>query len=199
MRRLNRYCLERQKPCMSWNPQNCFNIATLKPFSERGLNIFQIEWKARMLCRRYFNGDVAEKVFRREFNASSRDLLATFCKMERRIDNSLFRCLFATSVFEARRITSAGMVLVNGIQAERPSQYLNDGDVLQIKPEYAEYIYTRATHPMIRLWSFIPKYLEVNFSNLSAVFLHEPQFDQVPHPFSRLVIDNAAGFYSKRG
>lgn len=168
------------------------------PLNERNLNLFQLEWKSKTLCRLYFNGDVKERIFRREFNRNKRNIFLTICNMECRVDNVLFRSMFAHSVFEARRMASSGMVLLNGNEIKRPGLQLTEGDVLQIKPSRAYESYLKSHHPMIRLWSFIPNYLEVNFPTLSTVLLHKPMFDQIPNPYPRYMIDNTSAFYSKR-
>jgi small subunit ribosomal protein S4 len=163
------------------------------------MNIFQIEWKAKALGRLYFNGDVGEHVFRRAYNANKRNLFDTLCYMERRVDNVLFRCMFASSVFNARRMASTGQVIVNGTRIWRPGYSLSDGDIIQIHPAAAPGVYGAVNHPMIRLWSFIPAYLEVNHANLSAVFMRAPKFEEIPSPYPKSMIENMSAFYSKRG
>lgn len=198
MRRLHRYCLTRQHVKMSWNPRNCFNVLERKPLNERHLNIFQVEWKSKALCRQYFNGDVTERSFKKVFEDSKRNMLLTIGNMERRVDNVLFRSLFASSVFLARKMASSGHVLVNGKRIWRPGVALSDGDVLQILPAVAPRVYRNINHPMIRLWSFLPEYLEVNFATLSTVFLRQPRWPEIPSPYPKTMIENFAAFYSKR-
>ena len=98
-------------------------------------------------------------------------MVETLGNMERRIDNALFRCMFASSIFQARKMISNGQVLVNGELTRKPSHTLQDGDMLQILPAIAPRVYRLTNHPMIRLWAFVPQYLEVNYSTLSAIFL----------------------------
>lgn len=199
MRRLNKICMLRQQVRMSWSPLNCYNVIQRRPLNERHLNRFQIEWKSRAFCRAYFNGDVTEHVFRRIFNENHRNLFYTIKKMERRVDNVLFRCMFASSVFSARKMASSGMVLVNGERIWQPSLNLADGDVLQIMPSLARSVHRTSLHPMMRYWSFIPAYLEVNFATLSAIYLRNPEYDEIPNPYPRAMVESTANFYSKRG
>ncbi|PJF19603.1 hypothetical protein PSACC_00544, partial [Paramicrosporidium saccamoebae] len=119
----------------------------------------------------------------------------TLSNMERRVDNILFRSLFATSVFQARRMASSGQVLVNGERIWRPGHTVQDGDIVQIFPQAAPGVYRIVNHPMIRLWSFVPTYLEVNYANLSAVFLRSPKLEEIPSPYPRYMVDNMAAFY----
>jgi len=184
---------------MSWNPRNCFNIIERRPLNERHLNIFQLEWKSKALCRLYFNGDLSERSFKSMFNSSKRNMLETLGNMERRVDSALFRCMFASSIYQARKMVSSGHVLINGELTHKPSHSLQDGDMLQILPTVAPRVYRLTNHPMIRLWAFVPQYLEVNHSTLSGVFLRQPLLHEIPSPYPRQMVDNLAAFYSKRG
>lgn len=199
MRRLHRYCLQRQQPKMSWNPINCFNITLRKPLNDRHLNLFQYQWKSKALCRLYFNGDVTERCFLRAFNLEKRDIYRTLSYMERRVDNILFRSLFCSSVFQARKLASSGQVLVNGKRILRPGHILEAGDLLQIAPSSRPQVLRSALHPMIRLWAFLPRYLEVDYSTLSLVLVKQPSFKDIPSPFPKQMIDAMGAFYSKRG
>lgn len=200
MRRLFRYCLQRQQPQMSWAIQNCYNIINAKPLNERHLNLFQLSWKSKTLVRKFFNGDVTEHSFLKEYKKNHRNFFETLLSLERRLDNTLFRCMFAESVHSARALASSGCVLINNEKVTRPSHQLKDGDVIQIKPTISPTtrIHKLSKHPMINFWSFIPSYLEVDHSTLSAVYLRKPCFDEIPHPFPRYMIDNTSSFYSKK-
>lgn len=184
---------------MSWNPRNCFNVLERRPINERHLNIFQLEWKSKALCRLYFNGDVSERMFKQVYNRSNRNMIATLGNMERRADSVVFRSMFASSIFAARKMVSAGQILVNGERIRRPGLQLGDGDVLQVAPQLAPRVYRNVNHPMIRMWAFLPSYLEVNLPTLSTVFLRQPSFAELPSPYPRPMIDNCAAYYSKRG
>lgn len=198
MRRLHKYCLKRIQPKLSWNPRNCYNLSRFQPLNERNLNIFQIEWKSKTLCRLFFNGDVTNTTFKRTYEQFNRDMLQTLGQMEHRVDNVVFRSMFASSVFAARKLVSEGKVLVNGRRVTFPDQRLKVGDVLQIDPKHADKVRSLADHPFIRLWSFIPSYLEVSFSSLSSSLIRAPSFVEIPHPFPRRMVNSFAAFYSKR-
>lgn len=198
MRRLFRYCLQRQQMQMSWAIQNCYNIINAKPLNERHLNLFQLGWKSKTFVRKFFNGDVTEHSFLKEYKNNHRNFFETLISLERRLDNTLFRCMFAESIHSARALASSGKVLVNNETITRPSHLLKDGDVIQIKRESSFLVHKFANHPMIRFWSFIPSYLEVDHFTLSAVYLRKPNFNEIPHPFPRYMIENASSFYAKK-
>jgi len=198
MRRLHRYCLKRIQPKLSWNPRNCYNLSRWQPLLERNLNIFQIEWKSKAQCRLFFNGDVTDTIFKRTYNKNHRNMNLTLAAMEHRADNVLFRSILASSVFAARKMISEGKVSINGRRITYPDCRLGTGDIIQVDPKYAESVRSLVNHPLIRLWSFIPAYLEVSFSSLSAMVIREPTMAEIPHPFPKVMLENFAAFYSKR-
>lgn len=198
MRRLHKYCLKRGQPKLSWNPRNCYNVAKFQPLNERNLNIFQIEWKSKTLCRLFFNGDVTDNVFKRTYIRNHRNMNQTLGDMERRADNVIFRSMFSSSVFSARKMISEGKVSVNGRRITFPDFRLKEGDILQIDPKQAEKVRSLANHPLIRLWAFTPSYLEVSHSSLSASLIRQPAIEEIPHPFPKTMLQNFAAFYSKR-
>lgn len=122
----------------------------------------------------------------------------TLSSMENRADNVVFRSLFSSSIFAARKMISDGKVLVNGRRVLYPDFRLRPGDILQIDPKHAESVRSLVQHPLIRLWSFIPSYLEVSFSSLSTSLISIPELSQIPHPFPKTMIENLSAFYSKR-
>lgn len=197
MRRPNRYCLTRQLVRMSWNPQNCYNITQRKPLNDRHLNLYQTEWKSKALGRMYFGGDITESTFRKLFASSGRNIFQTLSQLEKRLDNLVFRCMLASSVFQARKMVSTGQILVNGDRVRSPGHLIKVGDVLQVNTNVAANVYKFADHPMIRIWSFIPAYLEVDYATLSAVLIKEPQYSEIPNPFPRHTIENMNAFYTK--
>lgn len=183
---------------MSWNPKNCFNIAQWQPLAERNLNIFQIEWKSKTLGRLYFNGDVTDNIFKRTYEKAHRSMYGTLVAMEHRLDNMVFRAMFASSVFSARKMISEGNVLVNGRRVTYPDYRVKEGDLVQMDKAAAEHVQSLANHPYVRMWAFIPAYLEVSFSSLSAIMIREPKLEEIPSPLPRRLIDNMGSFYSKR-
>lgn len=184
---------------MSIVPENCYNIVTWKPLPEDRLNIFQMNWKNRTLGRLYYNGDVTTRTFMITYKACHRDMHATLGMMERRLDNVLFRSLFAESIFEARRMVSAGAVTLNGTPNKIPSHFMKDGDMLQIVPEWWEHARKIADDPWARCWAFIPRYLEVSRTAMATVFLQDPQIHEIPSPYPQRLIDYMAAFYSRKG
>ncbi len=198
MRRLHKYCLKRDQVKLSWNPRNCYNLHRWQPLVERNLNIFQIEWKSKAQCRLFFNGDVTDSIFKRTFYKCGKDMNATIESMEKRADNILFRSMFASSIYSARKMINSGFVTLNGNKIRHPNQRLSEGDVLQIVPKFSFNTHSLISHPFARLWSFLPRYIDVSYSSLTSTLIQKPTFSEVPHPFTPTMISNWAAFYSKR-
>ena len=96
-------------------------------------------------------------------------------------------------------MVSEGRVLVNGTRVTWPDYRMKNGDLLQIDPKYWKEIYSQAQNPFMRIWSFIPSYLEVSYPTLSTILVSPPKFNQIPSPYPRFMIENMGAFYSKRG
>ncbi|GLB41049.1 putative nam9 protein [Lyophyllum shimeji] len=58
-----------------------------------------------------------------------------FAEVERRIDVFLFRCCFAQSVYEARRLVIHGDVMLNGKQHQNANTRLAPGDMVSVNPD----------------------------------------------------------------
>jgi small subunit ribosomal protein S4 len=199
MRRPHRYCLARQQIKMSMHPANCYNMAHYKLLDEQNLNLYQINWKSRTLCRLYYNGDLQERSFRRVYERCNRNIYDTLTTMERRLENVVFRSLFSESIFSARKMVSDGAVLLNGKVNKNPSTEMQDGDILQISKERLSKVFELASNPWIKMWAFIPKYLEVSHMLPGAVFIRQPEITEIPSPYPLKTVSNMAAWYSKAG
>ncbi|KIM76934.1 hypothetical protein PILCRDRAFT_825945 [Piloderma croceum F 1598] len=58
-----------------------------------------------------------------------------FMEVERRIDVFIFRCCFAHSVYEARRLVIHGYVLLNGKKHQNANTRLAPGDMVSVDPK----------------------------------------------------------------
>lgn len=55
--------------------------------------------------------------------------------LERRLDNVVYRLLFASSRREARQMVSHGLIFVNGRPLDIPSYAVKEGDVIEARPK----------------------------------------------------------------
>lgn len=197
MRRPDRYCPFRMKPKMSWHPNNCYVLWNWSPRPERTMNLYQTQFYAKSHCRLYFNGDVTNSYFKRIHRAYNKNVFDTLIHMERRLDNILFRSMFASSVFVARQMVAGGMICVNGRQELRASFAVSDNDLIHVVPQAAPLVYGRLKNEFMKMWAFIPSYLEVDYATLAISFLRKPVFSEIPHPFPKRMLDDLNGYYYK--
>jgi ribosomal protein S4 len=197
MRRPFRYCVWRKQVKMSIDPRNCFSLAHQTGIDERGLNLYQSRWKCKTLCRHYFCGDVTETTFKRVFLENKRDIFCTLESLESRVDNLLFRAHFASSIYQARKIVSDGGIMVNGRKSTFASKRLDSGDLVQVTPKFKKQMMEIAENHFLKLWAYIPKYLEVDYEILSFVLVQRPEFDDIPSPYPKDMIRKMGAHYQR--
>jgi ribosomal protein S4 len=70
-----------------------------------------------------------------------------FMEVERRIDIFIFRCCFAHSVYEARRLVVHGYVLLNGKKHQNANTRLAPGDMVSVDPEAIRFLQPEKDQP----------------------------------------------------
>lgn len=197
MRRPFRYCVWRKQVKMSTDPRNCFSLAHQTGVEERGLNLFQTRWKCKTLCRQYYNADLTETTFKRFFCDNKRDIFKTLETLECRVDTLMFRSHLAHSVYHARKIVNDGGVLINGKKSKFASQILAPGDLVQVGDKFREQVLTVPDNPFLKLWGYVPKYLQVDYEIMSFVLISKPKFDEIPSPYPREMVRKMGAFYQR--
>ncbi|PFH51619.1 hypothetical protein AMATHDRAFT_142064 [Amanita thiersii Skay4041] len=126
-----------------------------------------------------------------------------FAEIERRIDIFIFRCCFAHSVYEARRLVIHGDVLLNGKKHTDANTRLAPGDMVSVNPDAIRFFKPRQPGhddvnnydaqkeeaeksdkklsltpfylpPYASPWLFIPSYIEPSFKTCSAIYVRHP-------------------------
>ncbi|KAF7313826.1 S4 RNA-binding domain-containing protein [Mycena chlorophos] len=133
-----------------------------------------------------------------------------FSEVERRIDVLIFRCCFAPSIYEARRLVTHGNVLLNAKKHTNANTRLAPGDMFSVRPSAlrilqpqkdpaeSDNITSRVPDAPAELtpfnlpfyaspWLFIPAYLEVSFATCSAIYVRHPtarpEYSEIPTPY----------------
>ncbi len=165
-------------------------IKARKSVSEYGKQLIEKQ-KAK-----YIYG-INEKQFKRYFREISNkkgsvsELL--FQKMERRLDNIVFRLGFAPSRRKARQLVSHGHLLVNGRKSRTPSTELKIGDIISIRSGSAK------KEPFLKLSETLKKYQVLNFLSLDlkkmeGKLVSMPNIEELKPTFNiSLIVE----FYSK--
>lgn len=155
------------------------------------LSEYGIRLREKQKCKRIY--EVLEGQFRRYFEIAERmpgdtgkNLLQL---LERRLDNTLYRCGFAASRTQARQIVTHGHVRVKGRRVSIPSYLVGPGDEIEVEPlgivrENAEKAAGRR----------IPEWVEVDLSNLRARVVKLPSREMIDTEVEeRLIVE----FYSR--
>ncbi|HIE08769.1 MAG TPA: 30S ribosomal protein S4 [Armatimonadetes bacterium] len=140
------------------------------------LSEYGIRLREKQKCKRIYG--MLEAQFKRYFEMAERmpgdtgkNLLQL---LERRLDNVIYRCGFASSRAQARQIVNHGHVKVNGRRADIPSYLVDPGDEIEVEP--LEVVRENAEKAAGRR---IPEWLEVDLSNLRAKVLKLPTREMI--------------------
>lgn len=104
-------------------------------------------------------------------------------RLERRLDNLVFRLNFAPSIPAARQMVSHGHVFVNGKKATIPSMVLKPNDTIELTPkglQTSNYLQAKQT-PRLELADFLVK--EDKGGVETGRVRDIPGIDAVPFPF----------------
>ena len=185
----SKYKVDIRLKCNLWGrPKSPFNRRDYPP----GLNgqnrkkkpsDFAIQLIAKQKLKCHY-GYITEKQFRNIFfkaslikGNTSENLIEL---LERRLDATVYRMKFATTIFAARQFVSHGHILVNGNKVTIASYTLRDGDVVQVKEKSKEIpVLLEAISSTERE---TPQYLSVDYDKLKGTFLKGPKPDEVPYP-----------------
>ncbi|MFW5686832.1 MAG: 30S ribosomal protein S4 [Halanaerobium sp.] len=114
-------------------------------------------------------------------------------KLEKRLDNLVYRTGFARSIRQARQMVVHGHIMVNGKKIDIPSYQLKIGDQISLKDKYRKNNLFRENF-LDRHLSPI-SYLERDFDNFESKLLSEIDIEEIPIEINdQLVIE----FYSRK-
>jgi small subunit ribosomal protein S4 len=114
-------------------------------------------------------------------------------RLERRLDNAIYRMGFAVSRAQARQLVSHGHFLVNDRPTNIPSFLLRDGDKVVVKPQ------KRKSAPFQEVVNLSPEdcsysWIEMDYSKLTGTFKHAPLKGQFDH---QVQVNMIVEFYSR--
>ncbi len=185
----SKYKVDRRLKCNLWGrPKSPFNRRDYPP----GLNgqnrkkkpsDFAIQLIAKQKLKCHY-GYITEKQFRNIFYKASKIKGNTSENLiellERRLDATVYRMKFATTIFAARQFVSHGHILVNGKRVTVSSYSLKDGDNVEVKEKSREIpVLLEAISSTERE---TPQYLSVDYDKLKGTFVKGPKPDEVPYP-----------------
>jgi len=158
-------------------------------------SIYALQLREKQRAKRYYG--VRERQFRRYVREAARqreermgdELLA---RLERRLDNVIYRLGMASTRAQARQFVTHGHVLVNGRRVTIPSFLVDEGHVVTLRTgSPVEPLARTATETV----SAIPAWLEADFDALAGRVLRRPQRGDAVAPVDvQLIVE----FYSRR-
>ena len=125
---------------------------------------------------------VLEKQFHGYYNAALKregitgDNLMSI--LECRLDNVVFRLVFARTRKEARQTVRHGHITVNGHRCDIPSAQVKAGDVIAVAPKYKDLLPIKEALISSEHMA-VPGWLEVDIEKLKGTVLQVPTRDQI--------------------
>ena len=102
-------------------------------------------------------------------------------RLEKRLDNTIFRLGFAKSRSQARQLVSHSYFLINGKPVNIPSYEVKKNDIIAIKEnKKAKGIFKELANDLKR--KEVPAWLSLNKEKLESKAIGEPNLDEVKPP-----------------
>jgi small subunit ribosomal protein S4 len=153
------------------------------------LSDYGIQLREKQKVKRIYG--LLERQFKFYFHKAERSKGVTGEKLleflERRVDNVIFRVLFALTRPQARQMVANGHVYVNNHKVDRPSYLVKIGDALHLKCSEKQ---KAKIKEMIELSKdrAVPRWLKPDFDNLKAEVIAIPTREDVGFPIKEQLI-----------
>jgi small subunit ribosomal protein S4 len=108
-------------------------------------------------------------------------------KLERRLDNVVYRLGFGSSRDQARQLVRHGHVRVNEKRLNVPSFQVTEGDVIAVSPKAAKNVLVTASVEAVK-GRGVPKWLELDAAGMKGKVLSMPARDDVNFPIQEQLI-----------
>ena len=108
-------------------------------------------------------------------------------KLERRLDNVVYRLGFGSSRDQARQLVRHGHVRVNEKRLNVPSFQVKAGDVIAVSPKAAKNVLVAASVESVK-GRGVPKWLELDAAGMKGKVLSMPARDDVNFPIQEQLI-----------
>lgn len=101
-------------------------------------------------------------------------------RLERRLDNIVYRLKLAPTIFAAQQLVSHGHILVNGRKVDRRSFEVKPGMTVALKSQSQENATFKSA--IESSGRDVPEYLSSEGDKFSGKLLSDPHIDQIPFP-----------------
>jgi len=157
--------------------------------SRTKLSDYGVQLREKQKVKRIYG--LLERQFKVYFHKAERAKGVTGEKLleflERRVDNVIFRLLFAMTRRESRQMAVNGLVYVNGHKVDRPSYLVKAGDKIELKTSEK---HKAKIKELIELSKdrTIPSWLKPDLDNLKAEVVALPRREDVGFPIKEQLI-----------
>lgn len=118
---------------------------------------------------------------------------AVISKLERRLDNTVYRLGFADSRSIARQLVGHGHFYVNNRKIDIPSYEVRVGDIIQIRPAAQKFLVFQNLKEKLKKYTF-PSWLDLDKDSLKGEVKSMPGKEDLATPFNmNLIIE----YYSR--
>jgi small subunit ribosomal protein S4 len=153
------------------------------------LSNYGLQLREKQKVKRVYG--VMERQFRRYFAIAAKTKGVTgkvlLQELERRLDNVIFRFLFATSRSQARQIVRHGVIYVNNRRVNIPSFSVKQGDEIEVRGKDGFKKAIRANVDLGRDRGVVT-WLEADLENLKGRVLRLPERDDIIMPIQEQLI-----------
>ena len=153
------------------------------------LSNYGLQLREKQKVKRIYG--VMERQFRRYFQVASKSKGVTgkvlLQELERRLDNVLFRLMFATSHMQARQIVRHGSIYINGRRVNIPSFAVSVDDVIEVKGKAGVKKLIKTNIGLSKDRGVAP-WLSADLENLKAKVLRLPDRDDIQLPIQEQLI-----------
>ncbi len=153
------------------------------------LSNYGLQLREKQKVKRIYG--VMERQFRRYFSIAAKTKGVTgkvlLQLLERRLDNVLFRLMFATSHTQARQIVRHGSVYVNGKRVNIPSFSVRAGDIVEIKGREGVKKVVRTNMELSKDRGVAP-WLQLDADALKGTVVRLPDRDDIQMPIQEQLI-----------
>jgi small subunit ribosomal protein S4 len=102
--------------------------------------------------------------------------------LESRLDSTLYRSYFVSSLASARQLITHGSVLVNNKKVTKNNFLLKQGDLIRISENAERRVKTNILNAIF--WPLPPVHLEINFKILTIYFVEDIKFIHLSNSYS---------------
>jgi small subunit ribosomal protein S4 len=155
----------------------------------RKISDYGVQLREKQKVKRIYH--IMEKQFRNYFKKAEKtkgitgEILLQF--LERRLDNVVYRCGFASSRSGARQLVLHGHVTVNGRAVNIPSYLVKAGQTLQVREKSRELPMVKDALDAASKRGF-PQWMTVDTTQVVATFLSIPSREEIALPVQEQLI-----------